>query len=401
MKKLSPFSFALLAVLSIGLTFALNALATGGDGQPPGVNYPTSTVISGGTPITWEDQPAQWVSGCGGVTASWQPYQFFVINSTGTFTDTNGQWYPDASTTIYSASATSTSWGTNGSSTISGLGLSLPSYPFILGATDVEYLGACGYIYAWTYSTSTVIYNASSTASPAWITMSLPVSSSTQPDFQNWKVITGDASPGTITIHYGLSGVNFQYTDTVDYSPFVNTNPLSIYKHYPLWFPPLTIPAEWQVYAELNMATSTATSTVVDFFIDPGYATTTPSSTLLCDVSTGGILVDPIGNVQDGICRAFTYLFIPKDWATQDLAAKYTALYTSLQDKPPFGYLAAITTDMAALNAPTSGTSTQLMNASATIAFAPLLSPLDNGMAIIIVLLLVLWIFHRARLIEL
>jgi hypothetical protein len=254
---------------------------------------------------------------------------------------------------------------------------------------------------------------------PTTITLDFPVNSSTTiPDFTNWVIETSYARAGNLSIHYGLVGSGFPYVDSISYSPFVNTNPLAIYKTQALWFPPLSVPANWQSYAELDMATSSVSSSIASFYIDPNApnptstATTTrlaapfsslggggTSSTIPittnCQYTSSSFLGDPVGNIQQGICQALTFLFVPNDAQQQDISSRFGTIKNVISTKPPIGYFTAIQTDFNGLALGSS--SVQLMDSSTSAALSPVFGTIDTGLAYMLWLLFGFWIFHRVR----
>lgn len=235
----------------------------------------------------------------------------------------------------------------------------------------------------------------------------LPQNGSTTTDFSSWQVYQPyaqvDPNFGDIlAVHYGQSSSSFPYTDqrTLPASHQINF----ITKNTPLFTASDTPPLTWFAYAEYYDTSSPlgafdVSSSIVTFFIDPNaYLPPPATTTALCAFTTGTFLSDPIGVIAQGACRVIVYSFIPTDAQNADLGTRYKAVQLNISKKPPFGYITSAISAFSPISSSsaTSSTST-ILNASGTAALAPILHPLDAGIATIIGFMLLTWIFNRAR----
>jgi hypothetical protein len=115
-----------------------------------------------------------------------------------------------------------------------------------------------------------------------------------------------------------------------------------------------------------------------------------------CSSATGGFTTDPIGNIKDALCS----VFVMSPAQTADIGDNLTTLQSKVAKKPPFGYFASFS-DQIALIQQTSTTSTELLGASTTAIIGEQFGSLDSGIAVLLWLLLATWGFHRASKIEL
>jgi hypothetical protein len=241
--------------------------------------------------------------------------------------------------------------------------------------------------------------------SPTMISFANIGNGSTTSDFPAWSVNwTGTPPYGTADVYYGQSSSTLSYHDSVSFSPFVSVSPLPISKSQSLWYIPLSIPQTWYAQAVITGATSSVFSDIITFYVDPNYnqgvtSSTLPSATTNCQVSSSSFLADPVGNIQNGICNAFAFLFIPNSVQIGGINGDFNSLKTSLANKPPFGYLAGITTILGSFHS--SSSSISIVNSSTTSAFSDIFSPIDLGIASLLWVLFGFFIFHRARTIEL
>ena len=246
--------------------------------------------------------------------------------------------------------------------------------------------------------------------------MAYPGNGSTTPDFSNWVVNWGGTPPyGNMTVYYGFSTSSWSYSDSVNFSPYVNVSPLGIPKHQALWFVPLAVPAQWYAQAVDVGATSTVTSTIISFYVDPNAAAPPSStstiiaapfyptaSTTIVAISSCSTLTstDPFG-IEMGLCNAISFLFVPSPDQQANLGVLFNGLKTTYGAKPPFGYLSSIVTPLQNFNVSSSLSWPKLTDASTTAAFSPVYGIFDAGFAAIVYVLLGFWVFHRARKIEL
>ena len=252
--------------------------------------------------------------------------------------------------------------------------------------------------------------------------LNFPVNGSTIPDFQNWVVALPGATSTIREIGVLYSSGNMVFSDRAFWFLEAQSDPFPLKKDHLLWFPPLAIPVEWSATPfVVFLDDSTIYGDEVIFFIDPnepppaetsstilavpnslglGETSSTIPTTVNCQITTSTFINDPVGNIQNGICNALTFLFVMNSAQTDALSNNYQATIDAIEKKPPFGYLGPVVSALENFQTPTSSTSSQLISASGTAAFAPIFEPLDLGIASGIWLLLVFWIFHRARLIE-
>jgi hypothetical protein len=100
-------------------------------------------------------------------------------------------------------------------------------------------------------------------------------------------------------------------------------------------------------------------------------------------------------DVQNGVCLAFTYLFIPNTPQQGDIDTRFNTLSGHISSKPPLGYFTLMSNDLNSLAVGTS--SVVLLNATATAAFAPIISPIYTGATWLLWFLFALWLFNRIR----
>jgi hypothetical protein len=232
-----------------------------------------------------------------------------------------------------------------------------------------------------------------------------PANDQTLPDFDFWSLDIENATSGSVMIQYGpasgYAGTNG--TDTASYSPFVSVNPLPIPKSFPLFYPPLVAPVNYDAIATLYDSDGNVQAQGSIVFAINGMATGgIPSTTIStnCSYTSSSFLIDPIGNIESGICTAATYLFIPNSSEESDLGGRFTAIQGEVAQKPPFGYFGGIKT---ALNSFQEGnTSTlELISTSTYAAFGAIFNPIDDGLIVLLWTLFAFWIFHRIRMLEL
>jgi hypothetical protein len=249
------------------------------------------------------------------------------------------------------------------------------------------------------------------------ITLYAPTS--TVPDFQNWVVseINAPTSSSYLSVQYGLSSSSFTYNDTASFSPFVSSNPTAVTKRNALWFPPLTVPATWYAEAYLLDYNSAviATSSLETFSIDPnapppaastssilavfgsvssGETSSTIVTTVNCQITSSSFFADPVGNIQNGICNALTFLFVPNSAQQIDMSNRFNSLGTQVKNKPPFGYFTSAETALTSFQ--NNGTST-LISTSTAAAFGGIFGLLDDGIAVILWFGFALWIIRTFR----
>ncbi len=261
-------------------------------------------------------------------------------------------------------------------------------------------------------------------APPTSVSLLYPTNGTTSPDFSNWVIgWSGDVPYGTMHVVYGMSSSSLNYDDSVDFDPFISANPLPITKSQPLFFIPLAIPATWYAQVEDIGATETVFSDIVSFEIDPNFenptstatdttlagpflgvgggetSSTIPNPTTNCEYTSSSFLADPVGNIQNGICNALVFLFIPNSAEQTAMNAKFNDTWTQISNRVPFGYVGII---MAAFQSFKEGATTSTLITSSTyIALSLVLDPLKTGISFMLILLLAFAIFQFARTIKL
>jgi hypothetical protein len=236
------------------------------------------------------------------------------------------------------------------------------------------------------------------------VSFDFPQNGDTVSDFDNWSIKTNNASPGTIQIQYSpVGGAGSTGTDTIDYSPFVNVNPVPISKGLPLFFPPLLPPVEYVATATLyNFDGSIQAQANTDFFVNPlggGETSSSIPTTINCQITNSSFFDDPIGNIQNGICNALTFLFIPNSAQQKDLNNGFQVSWSQISNRVPFGYGGII---MTALQSFQDGTTTStLMSTSTYAALSRVFDPLKTGISFLLILLLAFWIFKFIQHIQL
>jgi hypothetical protein len=322
-----------------------------------------------------------------------------------------------------------TSLGDNYYSFYNGSVVSVNGYPVLAFTLD----GVCG---TGHYTDDVGSYATWFGQSGTWLDVSdtpiismavfLAYPTSTTPDFSNWVVNwSGDVPYGTMTVSYGLSSTTLNYHDSVSFSPFVSAEPLPIHKSQSLWFPPLAIPTTWYAQVADIGATSTVYSDIISFSVDPGAenpasstitnlaapflgvpgTSTTlptcnyPSSSLFSITGTAPYfqINDPIPYLSASLCG----LFIPNADQQNNLKFLFSNLQTTYGKKPPFGYLAAIATPFQSLSISSSSEWPQVVSASTSAEFSVVYGTLDSGLATVVYILLGVWVFHKARTIQL
>lgn len=252
---------------------------------------------------------------------------------------------------------------------------------------------------------------------PPTIEMYFPgdaTASSSVPEFRNWEVSSQNLNAnGTINVYYSrnLDTLGqlppFGYWDArpgvvLPLSPSFNL----VQKRAQLWFPPLPIPETYYVQAIYTFGAESASSSVVQFSVSPTGTIATPftSSSLaifyhsylststeagvaLCSTAVDSFLLDPIGNITDAMCAAFN----PDPAALQS----YSQLSTDLSTKPPFGYFAAVKAGL--LGVAVTSTDLAMISASTTEAFSDIFTPIRTGLGVIIYLIGGVWLWNRAR----
>jgi hypothetical protein len=124
--------------------------------------------------------------------------------------------------------------------------------------------------------------------------------------------------------------------------------------------------------------------TLPTFTSNNGFTTTTPAvcATSVCSIS------DLSGCIKEGICWAF----VPPTGSTPD----WNDLKIAVQNKPPFGYVSALTAGIAGINA--SDTPAYVIMSSQTKTdFSGLFDPIRNAITVIIYFAGLVWLYIRAK----
>jgi hypothetical protein len=163
----------------------------------------------------------------------------------------------------------------------------------------------------------------------------------------------------------------------------------------PLFFPPLLPPIEYTAVATLyNFDGSIQAQATTDFFVNPlggGETSSSIPTTINCQITSSSFFADPIGNIQNGICNALTFLFIPNSAQQQDMNNGFQGAWSQISNRVPFGYAGII---MTALQGFQDGSTTSTLMASSTYtALSGVFIPLKTGIAFLLILLLAFWIF--------
>jgi hypothetical protein len=221
------------------------------------------------------------------------------------------------------------------------------------------------------------------------ISFAFPQNGDTVSDFDNWSISTNNVNDGTLVINYSpVNGAGSTGTDTIDYSPFVNTNPVPVSKSLPLFFPPLLPPVEYTAVATLyNFDGSVQATANTDFFVNPlgsGETSSSIPTTINCQITSSSFFADPI-------CNALTFLFIPNSAQQQDMSNGFQGAWSQISNRVPFGYAAIITTAFGQFQDGT--TTSTLISTTTYTALSSVLSPLKTGIAFLLILLLAFWIF--------
>ena len=252
--------------------------------------------------------------------------------------------------------------------------------------------------------------------------ISLYAPNSTIPDFSNWSVSwSGDLPVGTMYVYYGQSTTTMTLNDSVSFSPYVSSSPLPIHKTHLLWYVPLSVPSTWYAEAVLMGSSTAFMSDIMTFSIDPNAGAPSSNSSTIqmspfsigggdtsstianpttnCAFSSSSFTADPLGNIENGICSAFAFLFIPNGVQQQNIGNSFANEKNIVLSKPPFGYAVKILDAFNSFSISSSTTST-LMSASGTAIFASTFITLDVGIACILSLLFAWYIVHRIKKLE-
>lgn len=160
--------------------------------------------------------------------------------------------------------------------------------------------------------------------------------------------------------------------------------------------------ALWQAQAffysgESPTSTLLASSATSTFTITGGI--TVPTSTQVfapaCNFTTSSFLADPIGNIQQAICNAASFLFYPSTPQQATIGSEWGNIKTSVAQKPPFGYFTSVAT--ALQQGTTTQSTTTIVNASTAAAFALFLTPWKTIATVLLWVLFLFWLFNKIR----
>lgn len=310
-------------------------------------------------------------------------------------------------------------WDASSSAYTSSTNISF-STPIYISLWTVSFIGGtCGRTTDTFLDSQTVFLNAINEPVSAFFLQ--PFQDETINDFPAWSVAVSNNSDveqtGTLYINYGISSSTFSFSDSSTYDlPPGTDQQFTINKSQKLTYPQQT--TSTVIYSQLELInTSTAldlSQNQISFFVNPnapsyqvnpiGFPGFNQSTTnqygVSCGYTSSTFFSDPAANIQIGFCNVIVYLFLPTTDQQNDLSNRFTLMGSSVSKKPPFGYFAAISTDLNQFTINSSTATTTLLDATGTAALAPVFQPLDEGLGSIILLLLGLWIFNRARLFE-
>jgi hypothetical protein len=353
---------------------------------------------------------SQWVFNYGGQNLITTSHNYYVDVQ---YYNSDFSIYGDDDSAQFSGS-TFASGGTNitfNKSTSLSVG-NYTAYVSLIDASNYNYVASANYTFTVT------------STPPTSVSLLFPTNATTSPDFSNWVVgWNGDVPYGTMHVLYGLSSSSLNYDDSVDFDPFISANPLPIHKSQALFFIPLAIPVTWYAQVEDVGASETIFSDIVSFEINPDFAnpiststnttlagpflgvgegetsSTIPNPTTNCQYSSSSFFDDPIGNIQNGICNALVFLFIPNSAEQTAMNVKFNDTWTQISNRVPFGYAGIIISAFQSFQAGT--TTSTLITSSTYTALSSVLSPLKTGIAFLLILLLAFAIFYFVRTIKL
>jgi hypothetical protein len=129
------------------------------------------------------------------------------------------------------------------------------------------------------------------------------------------------------------------------------------------------------------------------FIIGPTFGAA--STTASCEFTSASFLDDPVGNIEQATCNAFSYLFLPSDDEQADLYQRFQGQWTQISNRVPFGYVGIINTAFTNFQ---DGTNTStLMTITTYAALSGALDPLKAGISFLLILMFGFFLFHFAR----
>lgn len=259
-----------------------------------------------------------------------------------------------------------------------------------LSATDVSNI--------WNGGTGQVITASSTSGS---ISFAFPRDFSVGPDFSNWIFTLSNATSGDVVqVNYDRLVPADTYNIYSDTKVYDGTgNPFVIHKSHPL-SSLFVASTTWQADVFLRHNNSLVSNQTIQFVIDPNATTTTvvdsstlglswslpafgeSSATLLtptqnCQYTSSSFFGDPVGNIQQGICQALVFLFIPNSSQQANVNTIVSSTKQVVLTKPPFGYLSLIVSS-------TNGISTSTATSTTIWIPSSFRSVFDTGMAVVI-----------------
>jgi hypothetical protein len=246
-----------------------------------------------------------------------------------------------------------------------------------------------------------------------------PFAGETINDFPSWIADvsnnTTSSATGTIVFWYGSAPGSMTASDTASFAlSGLADAAVSAPKTIPLTFPQQTTTTRW--YAQIELISGSVDLTglgAISFYTNPSAQSyqappigsqffnqsSSEEYSINCGYTSSSFFADPVANVQIGLCNTAVFLGIPSKTMNADLATRFGSIWGSVANKPPFGYFSLVSTDLGGFTASTTA-STTLLDTTGTAIIGEQFGNLDQGLAAIIGLLLMVWLFHRARLFE-
>lgn len=223
-----------------------------------------------------------------------------------------------------------------------------------------------------------------------FVSLAFPLANSSTTDFNQWSVNYNSLAPQN-QIFVWYQPLIFTSTTWSDFT--TNTVPAN---NSVIWIPkshalPPNLYRVWIEMIGIDLNENIlfdASSSPITFSIGAGPPPiiTIPTITIDCSGTISLLGFNP--------CEAAVYLFIPKT----ESFSQFSALFSQLQNKPPFGYFSAIQSAIATLNA----SSTPAFSLPNLSGFDTLLfNPIKAGLDWILWILFGFWIFKKFRHIQL
>lgn len=257
--------------------------------------------------------------------------------------------------------------------------------------------------YPWLYLATTP--DPPSPPIPFFVT---PQNGTTTGDFRQWIVQASNLSTTStyrMDVFYSQPGTSQTFDDFNLAQPGTPAAQFIVPKTVALYDP--TQPTStWNAYAYLSLCTDLSactdpvftgtpiqSSTLITFYIG---AATTPTTTLPsanCQFTTSSFISDPVGVIENGVCTALGYLFLPNPAQQKDLGNRFAGSGSIIARKPPIGYFTLAYNNLVGLSL-ASGTS-PFMSTSTYAAFNNLLYPLKIGLDALLGLLFLFWVIRK------